>query len=107
MRGGMGNMQGMMKKMQKMQKEMAQAQENLNQTEFVGSANNDLVTVTFTGDKKLQSVNIKEEIVDPDDVEMIEDLVLLAVNDALEKVDAETEKVMGKYTKGLGGLPGM
>lgn len=105
---GMGNMQGMMKKMQKMQKEMEAAQENLNQTEFTGSANNDLVKVTFTGDKKLQDVSIKEEIVDPDDVEMIEDLVLLAINDALEKVETETEKVMGKYTKGLGGgLPGL
>ncbi|WP_080147071.1 YbaB/EbfC family nucleoid-associated protein [Marinilactibacillus piezotolerans] len=106
MRGGMGNMQGMMKKMQKMQKEMGVAQETLNQTEFTGSANDDLVTVTFTGDKKLKNVSIKEEIVDPEDVEIIEDLVLLAVNNALEKVDAETERVMGKYTKGLG-MPGL
>jgi len=104
MRGGMGNMQGMMKKMQKMQKEMAQAQEQLNETEFTGSANQDLVTVTFTGDKKLQKVNIKEEIVDPDDIEIMEDLVLLAVNDALEKIDAESEKTLGKYTKGMPGM---
>ncbi|WP_028273872.1 YbaB/EbfC family nucleoid-associated protein [Atopococcus tabaci] len=104
MRGGMGNMQGMMKKMQKMQKEMAQAQEELNATEFTGTANNDLVTATFTGDKKLQKISIKEEIVDPDDVEMIEDLVLLAVNDALDKVDAATESKLGKYTKGLPGM---
>ncbi|GAB2479413.1 YbaB/EbfC family nucleoid-associated protein [Alkalibacterium psychrotolerans] len=106
MRGGMGNMQGMMKKMQKMQKEMEQAQETLNQTEFVGTANDDLVSVTFTGDKKLQKVSIKEDIVDPEDVEIIEDLVLLAVNDALTKIDEETEKSMGKYSKGLG-IPGM
>ncbi|TVP91967.1 YbaB/EbfC family nucleoid-associated protein [Alkalibacterium sp.] len=106
MRGGMGNMQGMMKKMQKMQKEMEQAQETLNQTEFVGTANDDLVTVTFTGDKKLQKVSIKEDIVDPEDVEIIEDLVLLAVNDALTKIDEETEKSMGKYSKGMG-IPGM
>lgn len=104
MRGGMGNMQGMMKKMQKMQKEMTKAQDDLNQTEFIGSANNDLVTVTFTGDKKLQSVSIKPEVVDPDDSEMLEDLVLLAVNDALEKIDEETDKTMGKYTKGLPGF---
>ncbi|WP_208560280.1 YbaB/EbfC family nucleoid-associated protein [Marinilactibacillus kalidii] len=106
MRGGMGNMQGMMKKMQKMQKEMASAQETLNETMFTGTANDDLVTVTFTGDKKLTNVSIKEEIVDPEDVEIIEDLVLLAVNDALEKVDVETERVMGKYTKGMG-MPSM
>ncbi|MCC5890054.1 MAG: YbaB/EbfC family nucleoid-associated protein [Alkalibacterium sp.] len=106
MRGGMGNMQGMMKKMQKMQKEMEQAQETLNQTEFIGTANDDLVTVTFTGDKKLQKVFIKEDIVDPEDVEIIEDLVLLAVNDALTKIDEETEKSMGKYSKGMG-IPGM
>lgn len=105
MRGGMGNMQGMMKKMQKMQKEMEKNQNELNEREFTGTANDDLVTVTFTGDKTLKNVSIKEEIVDPEDVEIIEDLVLLAVNDALEKIDTETEKVMGKYTKGMG-LPG-
>lgn len=103
---GMGNMQGMMKKMQKMQKEMETAQAALNVTEFTGTANDDLVTVTLTGDKKCKNVSIKEEIVDPEDVEIIEDLVLLAVNDALEKIDVETEKVMGKYSKGLG-IPGM
>lgn len=104
MRGGMGNMQGMMKKMQKMQKEMEKNQGELNAREFTGVANNDLVTVTFTGDKTLKKVSIKEEIVDPEDVEIIEDLVLLAVNDALNKIDTETERVMGKYTKGLPGM---
>jgi len=103
---GMGNMQGMMKKMQKMQKEMEQSQAALNEKEFTGTANDDLVTVTFTGDKTCKNVSIKEEIVDPEDVEIIEDLVLLAVNDALGKIDAETEKVMGKYSKGLG-IPGL
>ncbi|SDK43882.1 YbaB/EbfC family nucleoid-associated protein [Alkalibacterium thalassium] len=106
MRGGMGNMQGMMKKMQKMQKEMEQAQAALNETEFTGSANDDLVTVKFTGDKTCRVVRIKEDIVDPEDVEIIEDLVLLAVNDALGKIDEETEKTMGKYSKGLG-IPGL
>ncbi|WP_161878567.1 YbaB/EbfC family nucleoid-associated protein [Alkalibacterium sp. MB6] len=103
---GMGNMQGMMKKMQKMQKEMEKAQTELNETDFTGTANDDLVTVVFTGDKKLKSVSIKEEVVDPEDVEIIEDLVLIAVNDALEKIDETTERTMGKYSKGLG-IPGM
>jgi len=104
MRGGMGNMQGMMKKMQKMQKEMSAEQERLNEKEFTGTANNDLVTVVMTGDKKVKKVSIKDEIVDPEDVEIIEDLVMLAVNDAFEKVEAESDKVMGKYTQGLPGL---
>lgn len=103
---GMGDMQGMMKKMQKMQKDMESAQATLNVKEFTGTANSDLVTVTFTGDKKCKNVSIKEEIVDPEDIEIIEDLVLLAVNDALEKIDSETAEVMGKYSKGMG-LPGM
>ncbi|HLQ75620.1 MAG TPA: YbaB/EbfC family nucleoid-associated protein [Alloiococcus sp.] len=103
---GMGNMQGMMKKMKKMQKEMEEAQTRLNETEFEGTANNDLVVVVVNGEKQVQRVSIKEEIIDPEDKEMIEDLVQIAVNDAMAKVDAETEKVMGKYTKGLGGLPG-
>ncbi|EKU93335.1 DNA-binding protein, YbaB/EbfC family [Alloiococcus otitis] len=103
---GMGNMQGMMKKMKKMQKEMEEAQTKLNESQFTGSANNDLVQVTLNGEKKVQAVTIKEEIVDPEDKEIIEDLVQLAMNDALDKVDQETERVMGKYTKGLGGLPG-
>ncbi len=102
----MGNMQGMMKKMKKMQKEMEEAQTKLNESQFTGSANNDLVQVTLNGEKKVQAVTIKEEIVDPEDKEIIEDLVQLAMNDALDKVDQETERVMGKYTKGLGGLPG-
>ncbi len=100
----MGNMQGMMKKMQKMQKEMAEEQEQLNQKEFNGVANNDLVSVTMTGDKKVKKVSIKEDIVDPEDIEIMEDLVLIAVNDALSKVDKETEKVMGKYAKGMPGM---
>ncbi|MCI3028902.1 MAG: YbaB/EbfC family nucleoid-associated protein [Desemzia incerta] len=106
MRGGMGNMQGMMKKMQKMQKEMQEAQEALNATEFVGTANGDLVTVTFTGDKKMTAINIDPEVIDPEDSEILGDLILLATNDALAKIDAQTEASMGKYTKGLG-IPGL
>ncbi|BBC61409.1 YbaB/EbfC family nucleoid-associated protein [Melissococcus plutonius] len=101
---GMGNMQGMMKQVQKMQKEMAKAQEELNAKEFVGEATNALVKTTFTGDRKLKDVSINKEVVDPDDIEMLEDLVTMAVNDALEKIETETESTMGKYTKGLPGL---
>lgn len=101
---GMGNMQGMMKQVQKMQKDMEKAQSELNEREFVGEATNQLVTATFTGDRKLKDLSIKEEVVDPEDVEMLQDLVIMAVNDGLAKVEKETESTMGKYTKGLPGF---
>ena len=98
---GMGNMQGMMKQVQKMQKEMVQAQDKLNETEFTGAATNDLVKVVFTGNRRMKDLQINEGVVDPEDTEMLQDLVIIAVNDALAKIDVETEKTMGKYTKGL------
>ncbi|MDA9472139.1 YbaB/EbfC family nucleoid-associated protein [Enterococcus sp. 5H] len=101
---GMGNMQGMMKQVQKMQKDMEKAQSELNEREFVGEATNQLVTATFTGDRKLKDISIKEDVVDPEDVEMLQDLVIMAVNDGLAKVEKETESTMGKYTKGLPGF---
>lgn len=101
---GMGNMQGMMKQMQKMQKDMTKAQEELNQKEFTGEATNQLVLATFTGERKMKDIIIKEEIVDPEDVDMLQDLILMAVNDGLSKVEKETEATMGKYTKGLPGF---
>ena len=99
---GMGNMQGMMKQVQKMQKEMVEAQEKLNETEFTGVATNELVKVVFTGNRRMKDIQIQEEgVVDPDDTEMLQDLLMMAVNDALTKIDTESEKTMGKYTKGL------
>ena len=75
---GMGNMQGMMKQMQKLQKQMAQAQEELNQTEYTGTSQSDLVKVTVNGKRQVLNVEIKPEAVDPDDVELLQDLVLMA-----------------------------
>lgn len=98
---GMGNMQGMMKQMKKMQAQMSAEQEALNGQTFEGSAPDDMVKVTFTGDKKMKDITINPEAVDPDDVDMLQDLVVSAVNDALGKVDAQTQSTMGKYTKGL------
>ncbi|AZP92314.1 YbaB/EbfC family nucleoid-associated protein [Enterococcus mundtii] len=98
---GMGNMQGMMKQVQKMQKEMGEAQEKLNETEFTGSSTNDLVKVVFTGNRRMKDIQINDEVVDPEDTEMLQDLIVMAVNDVLEKIDKESEKTMGKYTKGL------
>ncbi|KMY55935.1 nucleoid-associated protein [Bacillus sp. FJAT-27231] len=98
---GMGNMQNMMKQMQKMQKKMAEAQEELATKEFEGTAGGGMVTVKISGQKEVVDVLIKEEAVDPDDIEMLQDLVLAATNDALKKVDEETNKTMGQFTKGM------
>ncbi len=102
---GMGNMQNMMKQMQKMQKKMAEAQEELGEKKIQGTAGGGMVTVTVSGHKEIQEVKIKPEVVDPDDIEMLEDLVLAATNDALKKAEELTASTMGQFTKGLN-LPG-
>ncbi|KAF1292286.1 YbaB/EbfC family nucleoid-associated protein [Candidatus Enterococcus leclercqii] len=101
---GMGNMQGMMKQMQKMQKDMVKAQEELNAKNFVGESTSSYVKATFTGDRKMVGIEIAEAIIDPEDPEMLQDLVIMAVNDALTKIEGETERTMGQYTKGLPGF---
>ncbi len=103
MRGG--NMQGMMKQMQKMQKQMAKAQEELGEKRIEGTAGG-VVTVIVTGHKEVVEVNIKPEAVDPDDVEMLQDLVLAATNDALKKAEELVNNTMGQFTKGMN-LPGL
>ena len=103
---GMGNMQNMMKQMQKMQKKMAEAQEELNAKKITGTAGGGMVTVVISGQKEILEVNIKEEVVDPDDIEMLQDLVLAATNDAIKQIEDLTNQTMGQFTKGLN-LPGM
>ncbi|ONK23166.1 YbaB/EbfC family nucleoid-associated protein [Bacillus sp. VT-16-64] len=102
---GMGNMQGMMKQMQKMQKKMAKAQEELGEKKIEGTAGGGMVTVIVSGHKEVLEVKIDEEVVDPDDIEMLQDLVLAATNDALKKAEELTSQTMGQFTKGLN-LPG-
>ncbi|MFX3622526.1 MAG: YbaB/EbfC family nucleoid-associated protein [Ectobacillus sp.] len=102
---GMGNMNNMMKQMQKMQKKMQEAQEELAQKTIEGTAGGGMVTVVVNGEKRVLEVKIKEEVVDPDDIEMLQDLILAATNDALKKVDELTMSTMGQFTKGLN-LPG-
>ncbi len=96
-----GNMQGMMKKVQKMQKQMQKDQEELNHTEFAGKASNDEVVVKFTGDKKMQDIAIKAEAIDPDDPDMLQDLIIMAVNDAMDQIDKKTQSTLGKYSQGM------
>ncbi|WP_141434503.1 YbaB/EbfC family nucleoid-associated protein [Bacillus sp. 03113] len=103
---GMGNMQNMMKQMQKMQKKMMEAQEQLGEKTVEGTAGGGMVTVVVTGHKQIVEVNIKDEVVDPEDVEMLQDLILAATNDALKKADELSNSTMGQFTKGMN-LPGM
>ena len=70
--------------------------------EFVGHAPDEMVKATLTGDKKLKDLKINPEAVDPDDVDMLSDLIVAAVNDGLDKVEQATQAKMGKYTRGLG-----
>ncbi len=99
MRGG--NMQNMMKQMQKMQKQMQEAQEELAEKKFEGSSGGGMVKISISGQKEIVDVQIKEEVVDPEDIDMLQDLILAAVNDALKKVDNETNQRMGQFTKGM------
>lgn len=96
-----GNMNNMMRQMQKMQKQMAKEQEKLKEEKVEGSAGGGMVTVVASGEKQILDVKIDEEAVDPDDVDMLQDLVLAATNEALKKVDDLTNDRMGKFTKGM------
>lgn len=93
----MMNMNNIMKQAQKLQKQMEKSQAELAATSFVGKSAQDLVTATFTGDKKLVSLDFKPEVVDPDDVETLQDMTVQAINDALQQVDAATQKTMGAF----------
>ena len=99
--GNMNNMQGMMKKMQKLQAEMAKLQEELKTRTVEASAGGGVVTVVANGKKELVSVKIDPAAVDPDDVDMLQDVLLAAVNEAMRKVDEMTEREMGKLTSGM------
>ena len=97
--GGMPqNMNNLMKQAQKMQKQMEEAQANLESQEFTTTAGGGAVEVTIT------KVKIDEEVVDPDDIEMLEDLIMAAVNEAIRTVEENTTQQMSKITGGLGGL---
>ena len=106
MMGGAGQMNNMMKQIQKMQAEMVETQEALKEQTFEASAGGGAVTAVVSGEKKLDEINIQPEVVDSDDIEMLNDLIVAAVNEALNKADEETAAKMNKFTGGmdLGGL---
>lgn len=91
------NMQNMMRQAQKLQKQMEQKQADLAASQFTGKSAQELVTVTFTGDKKLISIDYKEAVVDPEDIETLQDMTTQAINDALSQVDDATKKTMGAF----------
>ena len=105
--GGMpGNMNNLMKQAQRMQRQMEEGQKELETKEFTAAAGGGAVSVTVNGKKEIVSVKLSEEVVDPDDIEMLEDLVAAAVNAAVRSVDETTEKEMGAITGGLN-IPGL
>lgn len=104
--GGMGNMQAMMKKVQKMQNEMLKAQEELKKRTVEVTVGGGAVTVVVSGRKELVSIKINPDAVDVDDIEMLEDMIVSAVNEGIRQADEMSEKEMAKITGGMK-LPGM
>ncbi|MDE6846065.1 MAG: YbaB/EbfC family nucleoid-associated protein [Lachnospiraceae bacterium] len=102
--GGMpGNMNNLMKQAQRMQRQMEESQKELEVKEFVAKAGGGAVEVTVTGKKEITKVKLSEEVVDPDDIEMLEDLVMAAANEALRMAEDASAEMMNKMTGGLGG----
>jgi len=106
---GMPNMGQIMKQAQKFQTKMAKLQEELSERTVEASAGGGMVTVVANGGQDVLSISIDPEVVDPDDVEMLQDLIMAAVNDALNKAKAMMNDEMGQLTKGMNipGMPGM
>ena len=106
--GRPGNMANLMKQAQKMQRQMEEQAKELEAKEFTAAAGGGAVEVTVSGTKKLLKVKLDEEVVDPEDVEMLEDLIFAAMNEALEMVEEATSSSMSKLTGGMGGgMPGL
>ncbi len=103
--GGMPNMNNLMKQAQKMQRQMEKTQAELQEKEVTATAGGGVVEVVVTGKRELKSITIDPEVVDPDDVETLEDLVMAAVNEGLRQAEELTNKEMAKVTGGMG-LPG-
>ena len=97
-----GNMSNLMKQAQRMQRQMEESKKELEEKDFKAAAGGGAVEVTVTGAKRVTSVQISKDAVDPDDVEMLQDMIIAAVNEALGQVDGESEKLFGGMTGGLG-----
>lgn len=95
-----------MAQVQAMQREMDRVQEEINEMEASATSGGGAVTVTVTGKKELKDIQIQPDVVDPDDVEMLQDLIIAATNEALRQMDEISQAEMGKFTAGLG-IPGL
>lgn len=103
---GGGGRNNMMKQIEKLQKQMEEMQENLANEEITASAGGGAVSATVNGNKELISIKLDKDAVDPDDVEMLEDLIVAAVNEALRNADSKMSSQMSKFTGGLN-IPGL
>ena len=102
--GGMpGNMNNLMKQAQRMQRQMEEKQQELETKEFTAAAGGGAVSVTVSGKKEITAVKLSPEVVDPDDIEMLQDLIVAATNEALRQVDEANAAMMNKMTGGMGG----
>ena len=101
-----GNMNNLMKQAQRMQKQMEETTKELEEKEITATAGGGAVEVTVTGKKEVKAVKLDPEVVDPDDIEMLEDLIVAATNEALRKMEEISQAEMSKITGGLGGLGG-
>lgn len=108
-KGGPGNMNNMMKQVQQMQEDMANLQADLETREYDVSAGGGMVTVKINGKREILNIDIQPDIVDPDDIETLSDVITAAVNEAIKKVDTTSETEMGKITGALNmpGMPGL
>ena len=106
MGGGPQNMQSMIKQAQKMQEEMEKAQEEIKAKEYSTTGGGGVVEITMTGDKILKSITLKPEVVDPEDIETLQDLIVSGVNEVLRQVESETEEKMNAISGGLN-IPGL
>ena len=104
--GGMpGSMTNLMKQAQRMQRQMEEGKKELETKEFTASAGGGAVEVAVNCQKEVLRVKLTQEVVDPDDIEMLQDLIVAAANEALRQAEAANEELMGRMTGGLGGLP--
>ena len=101
--GGMGNMNNLMKQAQKMQRQMEEASRALEEEELTATAGGGVVEVTVSGKKEITKIKLSEEVVDPDDIETLEDLIMAATNEALRQMDEKAQSQMSKITGGMGG----
>lgn len=102
--GGGANMQQLMRQAQKLQQQMADAQEGLDAAEYEATSGGGMVTVKVSGKRELTSITIDPQVVDPDDIDMLQDLIMAAVNEAIRKGEETREATMGKMAPGMGGM---